>query len=126
MAGWFEMLYYSYPSPYPCLYLGKLWRLGPSSAILSRLGTILGRLGAILGRLGATQGPPGPSWARLEGVLGRLGGVLGRLGASCGRLGSILCQIFNPKGVKSRHAILDPIFQLIFGGSCFRKSIPEF
>ena len=53
----------------PPPYLGKRWRLGPSWAILGRLGTILGRFGAILGRLGALLGVS-------CGVLGASWGVL--------------------------------------------------
>ena len=49
----------------PAPYLGKLWRLGPSWAILSHLETILGRLGAILGRLGPSWGDLGTSWTVL-------------------------------------------------------------
>ena len=69
------------------------------------------------------------SWDRLGGVLepswGRLGDVLERLGASCGHLGSVLevsCVWFSGQ---SRYAILDVIFELIFGGYCSQKSIPD-
>ena len=105
--------------------------------VLGRLGSILGCLGEFRAVLGASWeylGPSGrrlgvvleASWSRLGGVLGRLGPSWGVMWASWERLGGILCPIFSPKGVKFRHAILDAIFQLIFGGFCFRKSIPEF
>ena len=112
---------------------------GTRIEVRKRLGGAHGRLEAsweILGCLGRFSAVLGASWKyfrQSEKRLGfvfvafwsRLGGVLGCLGASCGRLGGILCLIFSPKEVKFRHAILDTIFQLIFGGFCVRKSIPE-
>ena len=71
----------------------------------SVLGTLWGGTWAVLG---SSWGVLGPSW-------GRLGASWTVLWASWGRLGGILCQIFSPKGVKFRHAILDTIFQSIFG-----------
>ena len=95
---------------------GDLRSLEPS---WERLGSILGRLGGVLGS----------SWRRPGAVLGAAWGVLDRLGASCGCLGGVLevsCARFSiQKRIKFRHAMLDAIYHLIFGGSCFRKSIPE-
>ena len=104
--------------------------------VLGRLGSILGCLGEFRAVLEASWeylGPSGrglgivleASWSRLGGVLGRLGPSWGLMRKSWGRLEGILCPIFSPQGAKFRHAILDAIFQLIFGGFCFRKSIPE-
>ena len=71
----------------------------------------------------------GSSWRRPGAVLGASWGVLGRLGASCGRLGSVLevsCARFSvQKGVKFRHAILEAIFQLIFGGFASENRFPN-
>ena len=94
-----------------------------------RLGVVLRRLAASWEYLEASGRRLGVvlevSWSRLGGVLGRLGPSWGVMWASWGRLGGILCLIFSLKGVRFRHAIFDAIFQLIFGGFCLRKSIPE-
>ena len=46
--------------------------------------------------------------------------------ASWEHLGGILCPIFNLKGFRFRHAILDAIFQSILARCCARNLISEF
>ena len=67
-------------------------QLGPSWAILGRLGGVLGRLGGVLG----------PSWAVLGASWGRLGAILGRLGGLLGRLGDVLGASWGPLAAKSQ------------------------
>ena len=104
--------------------------------VLGRLGSILGCLGefrAVLGTSWEYLGPSGrrlgvvleASWRRLGDVLGRLGPSWGAMWASWEHLGGILCPIVSPKAVRFRYAILNTIFQLIFGELWLQKSIPE-
>ena len=96
--------------------LGASWKhFGESWRNLSLLGGVLGVSWAVLepswnhleGVQGTSSGRLGPSWA----VLGRhMGPSWAVIWKSWSRLLGILCPIFNPKGVRLRHAILMSFF----------------
>ena len=109
----------------------KVWRrlgdvLEASWDVLGRLGSILACLGKFRAVLMAVCGYLGPSGRRicvvLEASWRHLGGVLGRHVGVFGASWRYLVPDLQSNGGL---AIFDAILELIFGGFCFPKSIPE-